>query len=60
MNTVGLLAIIKNEGMVIQEWIEHYIWQGVSHFYIIDNGSTDNTHKVLLPYIQKGIMSYTG
>lgn len=55
---LGMLAIIKNEGMVIKEWIEHYIWQGVDHFYIIDNGSTDNTKEILAEYIKSGIVSY--
>ena len=55
---LGLLAIIKNEEMIINEWIEHYLWQGVDHFYIIDNGSTDATKNKLQPYIDKGIISY--
>ena len=29
--------IIKNEQTYIQEWIQHYIKQGVQHFFIIDN-----------------------
>jgi glycosyltransferase involved in cell wall biosynthesis len=52
-----VLAIAKNEGMIIKEWIDHYLWQGVEHFYIIDNGSTDNMSQVLEPYIQKGLVS---
>ena len=55
---VGILAIFKNEEMVIEEWIEHYIWQGVDHFYMIDNGSTDNSKYKLLPYIKRGIVTY--
>jgi hypothetical protein len=42
---LGMLCIIKNEEMIIKEWIKHYIWQGVQHFYIIDNESTDGTKK---------------
>jgi hypothetical protein len=53
-----ILVIIKNEAMVIDEWINHYIWQGVDHFYIIDNDSTDNTKDILNPYINKHIVSY--
>lgn len=56
--TLGLLAIVKNEDMVIDEWIQHYLWQGVEHIYIIDNGSTDATKQRLEPYIQKQIVSY--
>jgi hypothetical protein len=43
-------TIIKNEGKYIQEWVEHYISQGVEYFYIIDNGSTDNTLEILKEY----------
>jgi hypothetical protein len=55
---ICLLAIAKNEEMVIDEWIRHYLWQGIHRFYIIDNGSTDNMKSVLDPYIDKGIVSY--
>lgn len=44
---LALLAIVKNEEMVIEEWLDHYRWQGVERFYIIDNNSTDNTCKIL-------------
>lgn len=56
--TLGLIAIVKNEDMVIDEWIKHYIWQGVDHFYIIDNGSTDKTRDKLYPYVNQGVVSY--
>jgi GR25 family glycosyltransferase involved in LPS biosynthesis len=55
---VGVLAIFKNEEMIIEEWIEHYIWQGVEHFYMIDNGSTDGSKNKLIPYIDRGIITY--
>lgn len=38
---LSVLAIFKNEKYVINEWIEHYINEGVEHFYLIDNGSDD-------------------
>ena len=37
-----VVAIFKNEAVAIKEWLHHYIRQGVEHFYMIDNGSTDN------------------
>lgn len=56
--TLCVLATVKNEELVIGEWIDHHVWQGVQHFYIIDNGSTDDTFKVLKPYIDKGLVTY--
>ena len=33
----------------ITEWISHYLWQGASHFYLIDNNSTDNWMSAIPP-----------
>jgi hypothetical protein len=37
-----IVGIFKNEAHIMQEWLTHYLNQGVEHFYLIDNGSTDN------------------
>jgi hypothetical protein len=34
--------LIKNETENLTGWIEHYLKQGVEHFYILSNNSTDN------------------
>ena len=36
-----VVAQLLNEGHIFQEWIEHYLRQGVEKFFLIDNGSTD-------------------
>lgn len=51
-------AITKNEGPYIKEWIDYHILVGVQKFYIYDNESTDETAKILKPYIKKGIVEY--
>ena len=51
-------AITKNEGPYIKEWIDYHILVGVQKFYIYDNESTDDTAKILKPYIKKGIVEY--
>jgi glycosyltransferase involved in cell wall biosynthesis len=40
---LAVMCIIKNESLNINEWIDHYLWQGADHLFIIDNGSTDDT-----------------
>ncbi|OZB17545.1 MAG: hypothetical protein B7X55_06235 [Rhodobacterales bacterium 34-62-10] len=45
---LAVLAIMKNESLNVDEWIEHYIWQGADHIFIIDNGSTDDTREKIL------------
>jgi hypothetical protein len=54
---LSVLAIFKNETMNLQLWIDHYLWQGVEHFYLIDNGSTDNPDLILNSYINQGIVT---
>jgi hypothetical protein len=45
-----IVAIFKNEALILEEWLNHYINQGVEHFYLIDNGSTDNYKNILLKF----------
>ncbi len=41
--SISVLAMFKNESSMIKEWIDHYLAEGVEHFYLIDNSSTDDT-----------------
>lgn len=70
MYTISILAMFKNESMIIKNWIEHYLREGVEHFYLIDNGSNDDYEKKIEPYkkhitlkkdstrLEKGTQSY--
>lgn len=58
MYYLSVLCIFKNETMNLKTWIEHYLWQGVEHFYLIDNGSNDNPLQILQEYINKGLITY--
>lgn len=53
--TIG--AIVKNEAPYIEEWIEFHLLQGVEHFYICDNGSTDGTYEILEKYDGLGLIT---
>jgi hypothetical protein len=55
---LSVLAQFKNETMNLKVWLEHYLWQGFDHFYLIDNGSTDNPLAILQDYINRGIVTY--
>jgi hypothetical protein len=46
-------AIFKNESHIFNEWLEHYINQGVEKFYLIDNGSTDEYMKEIQRFMDK-------
>ncbi len=55
---LSIAAIMKNEKPYLKEWIEYHLLQGVEHFYLCDNDSTDGTKEYLKPYIDKGIITY--
>ena len=50
-------AIFKNEKLIMKEWLEHYIREGVDHFVLVDNGSDDDYMQVLEPFIAQGIVT---
>ena len=47
---LSTLTIMKNESMVIEEFIQHYKEQGVDHMHIINNGSSDNAAELVLSF----------
>ena len=55
---LAVCAIAKDEGPYFKEWIEWHRRIGVDRFYIYDNESTDETRRVLAPYIEAGIVEY--
>lgn len=57
--TLALVAIMKNEGDYIKEWLDYHILLGIKKFFLYDNGSTDATRIVLTPYIKTGIVEYS-
>lgn len=50
---LSVVGIFMNEGHIMEEWIEHYLSEGVDHFYLIDNGSTDNYIDIINKYSHK-------
>lgn len=55
---LAICAIAKNEGRYFPEWIEWHLARGVEKFYIYDNGSDDDTAKILRPYVSKGLVDH--
>ncbi len=55
---LSVILTIKDEATYLKEWLEYYLIQGVDHFYIFDNESSDNIQEVLQPYIEKEIVTY--
>lgn len=42
---IAIVAIAKNEGLYLKEWIEYHKLVGVTKIYFYDNESEDNTKK---------------
>lgn len=54
----SLMTFCLNEAKYIEEWLGHHFGLGIDHFYIFDDGSTDNIAEVLRPWIDKGIVTH--
>jgi len=52
-----MATCIKNEAKYLDEWLCYYIYQGVEHFYLNNDESTDNTREILQPYIEQGYIT---
>lgn len=50
-------AIFKNEQHALKEWIEHYLFHGAEHIYLINDDSTDNSVEIIEPYIAKNLVT---
>lgn len=50
--------VVKNEEDLIEQNIQYHIESGVDYFIALDNGSNDNTTKILRKYVNKGILRY--
>jgi hypothetical protein len=53
---IAIGCVFKNEASWLKEWIEYHLLVGVEHFYLYNNCSDDDYLKVLLPYIEDGIV----
>ena len=54
---LSVVAIAKNEGRYLREWIEFQRLMGVEHVYLYDNGSTDDSSAIVAPYVAEGFVT---
>ena len=52
LHELSVVAIIKDEAHYLKEWLDYHLAAGVDHFFLYDNGSTDETREILKPYIE--------
>ncbi|WP_426385939.1 glycosyltransferase family 2 protein [Latilactobacillus curvatus] len=53
-----ILAIMKNEGNYLAEWLQYHIDRGVTKFILYDNESTDDTKKIIDKFQGKVSIDY--
>lgn len=54
---LSLCICLKNEAYFIEDFINHYLKQGVEHFYIINNNSQDNIEEEIVKKNFKNLVS---
>lgn len=55
---LSVLAMFKNEALVMKEWMDHHIAHGVEHFYFVNDHSEDAVDIVLEPYVKYGYITF--
>ena len=58
LHNLAVVAILKNEGAYLKEWLDYYLLAGVDHFYLYDNDSPENQREVAAPYVEAGLVDY--
>jgi len=54
---LGVVVIIRDEAPYLTEWLAYHHALGVQHFFIYDNGSADELHEVLEPWLNHGLVT---
>jgi hypothetical protein len=53
---LSILAMFKNEGRYLREWVDYHRLVGVEHFWLYNDHSTDNWQDVLHEDIETGVV----
>lgn len=53
----AIVTIVKNEGPYLAEWIAYHRLIGFEHFYIADNGSQDDSDRLLAHWQRLGLVT---
>ena len=56
---LAIVAIAKNEGRYIEQWLAYHKALGVSKVYLYDNESNDMLEDIVRPYAERGFVEYT-
>ena len=54
---LAIVAIFKDEGRYLKEWLDYHLLAGVEHFYLYNNESSDDYAEILAPYVEKNLVT---
>ena len=57
LHDLAVVAIFKDEGKYLKEWLDYHLLAGVEHFYLYNNGSSDDYKEILAPYVEKNLVT---
>jgi Glycosyltransferase family 92 len=49
---------VKDEARFLPEWLAHHLNVGVEHVFVYDNNSSDDIERVVMPFIERGLVTY--
>jgi len=55
-----MCTCVKDEGRWLKAWMEWHLLVGVEHFFLYDDGSTDDTLDIIHEYVDKGVATFMG
>jgi len=50
MYSFCVCAVFKKESHILEEWLLHYIYHGIEHFYLVNDNSSDNFTNIIDKY----------
>ena len=54
---LAVVAIFKDEGKYLKEWLDYHLLAGVEHFYLYNNDSSDDYAEILAPYVEANLVT---
>ena len=54
---LGVVVMVRNEAPYLEEWLAYHHALGVQHFFIYDNGSTDELQQVIETWVNHGLVT---
>lgn len=53
MHSFVVCSVFKNEAHILDEWIQHYLFHGIDHLYLVNDFSNDNYMEIIEKYSDK-------